>query len=220
MRYLTAADARMRLHNSYCTFDGIPVFVQCPTDSLQVSVINLKTGESIAMVDANDERLDVESLPLGYVYGMGPVCGFAARLPYRQQKQGVSADNTRVHWERWGPSGRGSDSLGSVPHTAVWDMFRGHYVDFEAARKQIDMGRVESIPFHRKLALVAPRDKKGLICSLRYAGSTMGFFFKGRKKALVIDRFSDPVFRILLSKVGVEHEIISSSDSEADDTDQ
>lgn len=206
----------MRLHNSYCQFDGVPVFVKVPNDILIAEIIDLKTESVITTIDPNDERLDIESLPLGYL-DFGSSAAFAARLPYRQQKQGISSDNTRVHYERWLISNRHADHFGAVNFMTAGKLFRNEYREFEDARRRIDTGNAEAIPFHRKLCLVTSKEKKSNLSCIRYAGKTMGFLFKGRKTALISDQFSDPVFRILLSKHGVEHEILPSQ-SEDDDT--
>lgn len=216
MRYLTGADARMRLHNSYCQFDGVPVFVKIPTDTLLAEIHDLVKGNILTTIDPNDERLDVESLPLGYV-DFGKTSAFAARLPYRQQKQGVCSDNTRIVKEHWLSRQRNQGTFGEVPFANAYNMFTNKYREFEEARKLIESGKAEAVPFHRKLCLVTSSEKRQNLLSLRYAGKTMGFLFRGRKSALIAEQFSDPVFRILLSKHGVDHEILSS-ESEDDDS--
>lgn len=209
MRYLTGADARMRLHNSYCQFDGVPVFVKIHSDALSAEIHDLVKAEAIAVIDPNDERLDVESLPLGYLE-LGSTAAFAARLPFRQQKQGISSENTRVQKEHWLIRGRNQQMFGDVRFLAAYNMFTNKYRSFGEARRLIETGKIESIPFHRKLCLVGSAEKRQNLLSIRYAGKTMGFLFRGRKSALISEQFSDPVFRILLSKHGVEHEVLPS----------
>jgi hypothetical protein len=209
MRYLTGADARMRLHASYCQFDGVPVFVKVPHDMLAAEIIDLKSESVITTIDPNDERLDIESLPLGYLDFVGSAA-FASRLPYRQQKQGISNDNTKVTHEKWLSQNRYADHFGGVPFSIAGKMFRNEYREFEDARRRIESGGAESIPFNRKLCIVTSKEKKSTLSCIRYAGKTMGFLFKGKKAALISDQFSDPVFRILLSKHGIEHEILPS----------
>lgn len=224
MRYLTAADARMRLHNSYCLYDGVPVIVHIPTDAMLAQVVDLAGNGVIATVDPNDERLDVESLPLGYVRSNnGGVCAYARRLPYRQQKQGVSGDNTFVKWERWGLDHHNSrgETFAAIGGQAALEMFQGKYPTFDEARHKIEnIKSVESIAFHRKLCLISAvkrgSDKKNNLSVIRYAGKTMGFIFKDKREALITESFSDPVFRILLSKLGVEHEILPTNTDEDD----
>lgn len=214
MRYLTGADARMRLHNSYCQFDGIPVFVKIPSDTLVAEIYDLVKEQCIASIDPNDERLDVESLPLGYL-DYGGSAGFASRLPYRQQKQGISSDNTRVSQERWLLRNRHTHHFGDINWSVAGKMFRNEYREFDHARRLIETTSAEAVPFHRKLCLVTSKEKRSNLSSIRYAGKTMGFLFKGRKAALISEQFSDPIFRILLSKHGVEHEVLPAESEDS-----
>lgn len=210
-RYPSANDARMRLNNSFCRFEGVPVLLRFPNDGFVAEVFDLKTEKIIAAVDANDEeRLDIESLPLGYVNYMRHDAGFAVRYPSRQQKQGVSADNTKVMREAFGPD-RHHDSFGVIRWADAFNMFEGIYPDFEQAKWRLEKDNRNSSPFHRKLCLVRSPGKKSSLSLVKYAGRTLGFALRGKKEVLVVEQFADPAFRILLSRLGVDNEILENT---------
>lgn len=89
-RYESAADAHMRLTRSVVRFENEPVYVLEVAPTLEMHTWDMRTSEKHRHdIKANDKRLDISSIPLGYVNYNGEGY-YASRAPARAQKQGVS----------------------------------------------------------------------------------------------------------------------------------
>lgn len=90
-RYDTAGDAHMRLAGTLVRFNNQPVLIKKVVD-LNCLAWDLRPGSKNIMFHANDKRLDISSIPLGFVNADGN--GFyVVRNPARSQRQGVALEN-------------------------------------------------------------------------------------------------------------------------------
>src|SRR5690606_31392271 len=76
-----------------------PVLILAPTErSTKVCARPLDAlcnDDAALLLDANDEELDISSIPLGYV-NIGRDSIYCSRVPIRRAKQGVSPDNIHI----------------------------------------------------------------------------------------------------------------------------
>lgn len=95
-RYNNANDAWMRLGNTFVQFDG-QIFYTLEIESNQeITAHDPSKGGSIVKFNANDDRLDLTSLKLGFVNRLGDTKPtYLSRTPMRQQKQGVDLERLR-----------------------------------------------------------------------------------------------------------------------------
>lgn len=93
-RYILEKDLIDRLNG--CTFllDGIPVVVEWAGDE-NLTVFDITMGQVITKIRADDPRLDISSLELGYMNSPQRVY-YIFRDPIKKYQQGVSPNNTRV----------------------------------------------------------------------------------------------------------------------------
>lgn len=92
-RYNNVNDAAMRIARSFIRFDNKPVFVECVESNMMAEGWDFESNHFA--FNANDSRVDVASLPLGFINYDGTT-SFACRGPHRQQKQGVSPENVAL----------------------------------------------------------------------------------------------------------------------------
>lgn len=101
VRFATAADVRMRLHDTFLRYKNNHYYALHPGPedrTINLILNDIVTKKPVITIDANDPELDVTSPPLGYVqYPKWNDCVFISRIPFRRQKQGVSHDSVSVY---------------------------------------------------------------------------------------------------------------------------
>lgn len=96
-RYNNANDAWMRLGNTFVQFDEQIFYTLEIGSNMEIVAHDPSRGGSTISFNANDDRLNITSLKLGFVNRVGqskPT--YLQRTPQRQQKQGV--DLERIHY--------------------------------------------------------------------------------------------------------------------------
>lgn len=210
LRYETNQDVRMRLHKSICMYGNTPVFVQAIDElTTKVSLSDLKTGRTVVKsIDASDPDLKIESLPLGYAQ-YGSNAAFVFRVPLRQQKQGVSQENTRFLIEDWNARERVNNGFG-VSSEGLYDTIMNVFPSFEDSLKKVNTGMdYISVPCDRKVAIVANKSQPTKYHQIRYATRTMALWDRVDKVALVTPPFDAPCFRNVLNRLEIPHEVIN-----------
>lgn len=96
-RYNNANDAWMRLGNTFVKFDEqIFYTLEIENDQTITAYDPARPGSEIKF-NANDSRLDLTSLKLGFINREGTTKPtYLARTPVRQQKQGVDLERLRM----------------------------------------------------------------------------------------------------------------------------
>jgi hypothetical protein len=97
IRYENANDAQMRLNHTVVRYLDMPVYASEISNNDVGAVVYLQTMDTHqgCWVSVNDERLDVSSVPIGWLNATtGPM--YAERAPVREQKQGW--DPSRSHY--------------------------------------------------------------------------------------------------------------------------
>lgn len=178
VRYLTNSDAQMRLHGSVVMFDNIPVFIEQNSDSIKFEVTPLDGVSKVPnTVSANDERLNISSVELGYVNltskAVTPDAVYVQRIPARKQKQGVTADS--LFFYREGGESLWMDSRGwKVPFVDLDRTIRGVYPSVQEAYEAVRSGRALGMAFSRKHAFSREESSPKLI-RLRQLRETIGY---------------------------------------------
>lgn len=173
-RYETAADVRLRLDHSVIRFKDKYYYAQImrPRGEVadmdtSISLIDLITRKPVDLIDANSDKLDITSVPLGYCESRDwKNCIFLARGPYRRQKQGVSADSL-VGYSPLTKQNMGitNDTLMSEGFS---DMLNGKYLHYRDILSSIEKAGkkypVITRPFHRNFCIVySQKDEKIVI---------------------------------------------------------
>lgn len=138
MRYLSPQDVTMRLSNTLVVYKGEPVFVVV-CDNMRVVCKNLRTGED-SVIDANDEDLDVTSIPLGYINVMSSQGNrfnprYLMRAPVRSQRQGINAGALMLFVLPAGETRRGMPN-DKQHHMAFNEMFYNSYPTIDTCLQQ------------------------------------------------------------------------------------
>jgi hypothetical protein len=100
-RYLKSEDVSMRLDGSIVKYKGVYKYAVYESEGTNIGLYDFskKQLNSKSIIDANDPELDISSVDIGYVnidsYDMA---AYVTRLPYRKQKQGTSAQNTKYQF--------------------------------------------------------------------------------------------------------------------------
>jgi hypothetical protein len=132
IRYENANDAHMRLNHTVIRFLDMPVWAsEVSTDEHGVVILlSMLDNSQGTWVSANDERLDVSSVPIGWLNSLnGPM--YAERAPVREQKQGW--DPQRSHYfvpfqDEDRPMRTGFNIVkGPITGMSVYNMIQGIY---------------------------------------------------------------------------------------------
>lgn len=91
-RYDIPGDAQRRLNGTFIKFEGEPVYVLAEGMLLTAR----KSSGLTFVVSANDKRLDISSLPLGFINTQRGA-QYVSRWPRRQQIQGIHPDFVVYH---------------------------------------------------------------------------------------------------------------------------
>ena len=180
MRYPNSHDAGMRLNNSIVMFKDIPVFVRQEGESIKFHLQPLDGVSRVPeLVSANDEDLNIESVPLGYVNLTSPQdVVYVSRLPARKQKQGLDIGN--INYFREGGQNMYTDSNGwKVPFPALAKTITGDYPSAKQAYDLVTKTKALGVAFNRKMAFSKTEDNPRLI-RLRMVRDTIGFVVAGR----------------------------------------
>jgi len=142
----------MRLHQSIVRYKNRPVLVLAATEAstnlCARPLDNIDDDKAAFIINANDEDLDISSVPLGYVNTENDAV-FVSRVPVRRQKQGVSTDNTVVNYH--GVGNAHNDGLFGFHLKYLIATIEGHYPSVEDALAEVlkdKRGRA----FHRYFA--------------------------------------------------------------------
>src|SRR5690606_4444906 len=91
-RYDTPGDAHMRLVGTLVRFNNQPVLIKKVLQDLECLAWDLRPGSKNMKFNANDKRLDISSITLGFVNMNGNGI-YVVRYPTRSQRQGVALEN-------------------------------------------------------------------------------------------------------------------------------
>lgn len=98
-RVTSRHDVELRLHNTFVLYEGRVYYAMLGCDGgatvdlrdpREVQVLNLSS------IDANSSKIDVNNFNLGYM-NYGSSTYFVERVPYRQQKQGLTRGQLAVY---------------------------------------------------------------------------------------------------------------------------
>lgn len=98
-RYPNQHDAIMRIGQSIVRINGEPYFIKSIAEDMTALAWNMVPGTADLQIDVNDDRIDVSSVPLGFM-NVEDVGVYVARHPTRSQKQGVQFDNCSTSFMR------------------------------------------------------------------------------------------------------------------------
>lgn len=186
-RYENPTDVIMRLVHSYLRYDGQSAFVN---EMLGNGTLRLQLRREEKTVDPEDPLLDISTPPTGYAFDRGATSGAAywiARYPFRQQKQGLSTDNSVCGMEQVDFD---YQKVHLPPMPAMFNMIEGIYLPLKDAIAILQShNKVLSVPFHKVLCLSRLKDAKNL-CGLKFMGQPLGLVHLRDEKAFLLEKYS------------------------------
>lgn len=203
VRFATAADVRMRLHDSFLRYKNNHYYALHPGQEDRTTLLQLcdvPTKKPVITIDANDPELDVTSPPLGYVqYPKWNGCVFMSRIPFRRQKQGVSHDSVSVYnvWDM-------REMMGSRVyfHTEFFlSNLNGVFPTYDGVLASIHKSKETDIAraFDRSFCILYKKDKETL---LQYNGTNIGTIDISSKLVTLYPEHNHSVFTMRLAELG------------------
>lgn len=177
-----------RLLNTVLMYSGYPVYVLSVFNDRSLSVCSLETTGSEFrepfMISMDDDKLSFEPPTVGYI-NHDSIATYLYRNPSRRWKQGLSNSSLNL-------GGIGSDLFYSK---SMVDCLQNKYPSLEECLKAIELKKVESIAFHRLLAITSNY-------SLRFRGTQIGTL---SPEGLTLKRTYSMLERVLMQEIGHEN---------------
>lgn len=151
---IPANDLSQRLNETICRYDGKAVRVRY-AGGHTLQLLNPHNGGEVALINSDDPKLDISSVPQGYVQLLPSCVVYASRKPLRMYKQGTT--NECLSIEYMTPSKRNLARL-NVFSKSFADMVDNKYPSFEKAFellkiKEHDDDKTTEIAISRDIAL-------------------------------------------------------------------
>lgn len=199
-RYMTAQDVQLRLNKTVVMYRGHPVYVgqglmteYTGADDLTLDVFDLIEQRWLPKVHSSDEELEVKAQYLGYFNlrdGRNiDTATYAARLPCRRQRQGLSQENCYIYNLNGNILNNRMDNIhpSYLKMKSFGEMMMNEYPKFEECLKQLkDHDRCKARAFGRKLLIT--EDEIGLI-KLHYFTTAIGVWNPKRKQFSLPEQF-------------------------------
>lgn len=176
-------EGRRRLQGTVVLIDGHPCRVQDVVNGnvryLPVDQLNTFMGEVYPSVKLNDPRMNVFSLPTGYInmkHNKRPVAIYTRKRAVRNGFQGIRQGNLLVDFPTYLDTNARYDLsyMALITSPGFVDMMKGTYPTSEEALAQItSTDQMQSIAFHPRLAYV--RENDGFPVHIHYRGNRVGW---------------------------------------------
>ena len=196
--YLNRDDARMRLHETICMWDGEPVYVTFPSS-------DVAKGEQYVMLshfDGSEKRdrqvrytsrkFSYEAFPLGFMNTASAGCFFLARMPTRRQKQGLAANSIKY--------------FPNIPRPGtyfiraeMYNCIMGVYPSFHQAQKHMTEG-TRGVAVERQLGF---NKQDNDVYSLLFRTRVVGTYVPSRRKVQLLPTPSTSICMDYMDKIGL-----------------
>lgn len=175
----TAQDIQRYMCGCILRYDGVPygtTYVSATKIALyKLDQFNKPMAVKVHEVSPYDEKLDIESPPLGY-FNYEDQAQYVERQPYKQFSQGLTDRNTCIY------NINGNRIMeASIYCQGVEDMILGKYPTLEECWEKLNSQA--SIAISRDVAL--SREKKGFPTIVHYKDEVVGFISPGTMKVVV-----------------------------------
>lgn len=168
-------DVCMRLNNTICFLDDEPIYITCREgdDYADANDVKYTPMDNLAgrkkTVNVGDERFSYKARPLGYVNHPQLGMIWVSRIPYRQQKAGISFDS--LIYTNTGGDVRNMGAMYMLC-TAGREMLKNIYPDVDEALERMNKGvNGVAIAFEVGLMRLSP-----FRSNLHYRGRSVGVF--------------------------------------------
>ncbi len=201
-RYPNEQDVGMRLGHSYIRYKGFAAYVVNTTGFL-VQLIQDPHTKKLLNVHSDDPLLDISSPPTGYCWEDDePRTYWVARLPLRQQKQGLEGHSIRGHIEH---GDFATESLHGLPSLkATLAMIDGKFLPLAECLDLIGRKRTKAAPFDRNFCLTSLKDSKFTL-GIKFMGGPIGLLDSRTNTAILSHKYREsPVAAVLAEKFQIE----------------
>ena len=149
-RYLSNQDAGMRLGRTLIRYEDVLYYVKDVVGSCELIAWDLTSKEDV-LLNGNDSKLDISSIPLGYLNVQNQVAYYPLRRPSRSQRQGV--DTSRLQY--FSPAHRQCLGLGGID---IWPCFvKLHQNNYPTVEECLKADK--SLAFSRSWCLIATKSE-------------------------------------------------------------
>lgn len=170
-RYDSSADAHMRLTRTVVRFEDKPIYImEVGPDMRLLTWDMLPAQKFVNGIHSNDKRLDISSVPLGFINYNGEGY-YASRSPSRSQKQGVNLQSLFYDSMTNGKSPYGAINNNDFI-VSFGAMCRGEYPELKESVDMASHGK--SCAFSKTWGLRKTRDKS--IFVLHHKMNPVGIF--------------------------------------------
>lgn len=187
-KYPKEFDVQIRLSDSFCWLDGMPVYVYgpCASDDYYPAAHGLvglkKTKKTIetkeVVLNPNDSDLDARPFKIGWSSTLKSAkTGYLMRQPQRSQRAGMNRNNTTC----FSPDGWSPKELYNS-HTSIFMSMLDMYEDFEANLRQLEAGAKKTVSFSKDFAAGLVRSGDEAYALLYYRYFPTGVFNTGNRK--------------------------------------
>lgn len=194
-RFATSDDVIMRLDNSIVRYKGIPVIVRFQR-GMNVSIKDLLNNRLLSEnIHSSNPDLDISSPPIGFV-NFGLFTSYAQRMPRRNNKQGLNAENTVL-------------LKGNIPDALYYDkaniftkpVAQAILNDYPTGDQVISAmkksGDIISMSFHSKFSFV--KDDIGII-KLKHMQRTVGYVNPKDRSVIIPEEIQHTYFKDILNE--------------------
>lgn len=198
-KYETAEETKFRLENTVVLYDGKPVYIT------RVGAVGAEDKKEIARVFfwelplpkgrapgqgetrkyLSSRNFDLAPFKMGYINHNGEAI-FVARLPVRQQRQGL-CPNTCTFSNVLGHPSKVMDFATMINSQGFVDMIEGKYPTFKDAGELLGDKKTSSIAISRSFAFVIDNDLEALYLS--HKGVKCGLALKNDRALKVPPKF-------------------------------
>lgn len=202
-RYPNESDVSMRLSHSYIRYKGKAAYVHA-TSGFALHIVQDSLQRRPLSIHPDDPDLDISSPPTGYCYDdSGPVCCWIARLPMRQQKQGLEGHSIKGHEEMANLVSHGLHGMPGLQ--ACFEMIDGQYPSLEECIEKLAKRKaVMAIPFDRVFCL-SRLDGSKYTFGLKFMGGPIGLLDSRTNTAILSHKYAgSPVAHVLAEKFTIE----------------
>ena len=156
-RYNANSDAGMRLGRTLIRYEDKLYYVKDVVGPCDLICWDLESSEDV-LLNANDSKLDISSIPLGYLNNQNISAFYPMRRPTRSQRQGV--DTGRLMY--FSPFHRQTIGMGGID---LWPAFRKLHENSYPTVEECLKAK-SSLAFSRSWCLVATKSEnvKTLFC--------------------------------------------------------
>lgn len=100
--FIRQEDCHQKLHNTFCTYEGLPVWVEVSMD-FPCNQIHITNPQDVSkpsrykkftrLIDVGDPKFVITPPELGYVQNTDDACVYLKRTPIRRSRQGLSDES-------------------------------------------------------------------------------------------------------------------------------